>query len=637
MSNSGSFNTTGYQGRYLTFAWTLSSQSIENNTSTINWTLKGAGNASSSWYNSGNFKVVINGTTVYSSATRIKLYNGTLVASGNFTIAHGSDGNKTFSASAQAGIYTVAVNSTGSGSWDLPTISRAAALTSAPNFTDEQNPTISYSNPAGNLVSSLQACISLTGSTDNINYRDIPKTGTSYTFELTTAERDILRAASPASNTVNVIFYIKTVINGRTYYSTLNRVMTIVNAVPRILGTMYSDTNNTTVAITGDNKKIIQGQSIVAFTISSLTALKGSTLTKIDIVINSVKVTSLLTGSSVTNRTINYGTINSSSDLTANITLTDSRGNTTTSSLNISMLAWSLPTAIINCARKNNYYSETDLTVNASYASLGGNNTITIQYQTKESEGGSWGSLTAIQDNITETLTLDNTEAWDIRVIVTDRLGSTTYNLSIDRGIPIIYFDRVKKSVGFNCFPQKESSVESEGLILDDLVYVGSQNLLDTDQLTTIGYQARLGAYGYKLIDGIFAGITIPSAYTRAYRLTAQVSTNNGNYGKIKLNNIESNGACTWSGQTMRALISTRIFKESEIELEPTYSYSSKDGTNLYIGNTATGECYFYDITLHAYLVKNTTDLTPVRGGALLTEDGYHILTESGDKLLLED
>lgn len=613
MANSGSFNTTGYQGRYLTFSWTLVSQSYENNTSTISWTLKGAGNAQSSWYNAGNFKVVINGATAYSSSTRIKLYNGTTVASGTYTITHGSDGTKTFAASAEAGIYTVAVNCSGSGSWSLPTISRAATITQAPNFTDEQNPTITYSNSAGNSVTTLQACISLTGSTDNIRYRDIPKTGTQYTFTLTTAERNTLRAASPNSNTLSVIFYVKTVINGSTYYSTLTRTMTIVNAAPTISGVSYADVNNTTVGITGNNQKIIQNNSNVSFTFASLAALKSATLSKIEITVNAVKVTTNLSGSSVSSRTISYGTINSSSNLAASITLTDSRGNTTSTSINISMLAWSVPTAIIDCARKNNFYSDTDLTVNADYASLGGANTITIQYQTRQQGSGSWSALQTLQDNVQVTITLDNTKAWDIKVIVMDRLGSSTYTISVDKGIPIVYFDRALRSIGFNCFPKNASSVESEGLVLDDIVYIGSQTLFDYQYLNTIGYQAVLGAYEYKLIDGLFAGVSIPQGYTRAYRLTAQVSTNNSNYAKIKLNNIESNGACSWSGQTMRALISTRIFKESEITLEPTYVYTGKNGTNLYCGNTATGEAYFYNVCLHGYLVKTTTTLPQSR------------------------
>lgn len=613
MANSGSFNTSGYQGRYLLFTWSLSSQSIENNTSTISWTLKGAGNASSSWYNAGNFKVVINGSTVYSSSTRIKLYNGTVVASGNFTIAHNSDGSKSFSASAQAGIYTVAVNCTGSGSWALPTISRSATITSAPNFTDVQNPTINYINSAGNAVSSLQACISITGSTDNISYRDIPKTGTSYTFNLTESERNILRAASPNSNTLSVIFYVKTVINGSTSYSTLNRTMTIVNANPTISGVSYRDTNSTTTAITGDNQKLIQNNSTASFTISSLTALKSATLSKVEITVNSVTVSSTLSGSTVSNKTVAFGTINSSSNLNATIKLTDSRGNSTTASIALNMLAWSLPSAIITCARKNNYYSETDLNVNADYSSLGGANTITIQYQTKESGSSSWSALQSLQDDVTTTITLDNTKAWDLKVILTDRLGSSSYNLSVDKGIPIVYFDRVKRSVGFNCFPSNEGSVESGGLVLDDMIYIGSQTLLDEYTLSSPQTVKVLGSYNYSLIDGLFSGINIPSGYERAYRLTAQVSTNNENYASIGINNFQSNGVRTWSGRTMRGICGSWYFKESDIVLEQTLNYT-RNGTNLYLYNEgSTGEAYFYNVTVHGYLIKTTTVLPTSR------------------------
>ncbi len=137
MANSGSFNTTGYQGRYLQFAWSIpdGGQDISGNKTKINWTLKGAGQAESGYYLSGNFKVVIDGTVVFQSATRIQLRNGTVVASGSVTLSHGSDGAKSFSASAEAGIYNVAVNCSGSGSWALPSIARASAIDSAANIT----------------------------------------------------------------------------------------------------------------------------------------------------------------------------------------------------------------------------------------------------------------------------------------------------------------------------------------------------------------------------------------------------------------------------------------------------------------------------------------------------------------------
>ena len=474
MSSSGSFNTSGYDGRYLTFSWSVSSQSIENNSTTISWSLKGAGSAGSSWYNSGNFKVVINGTTVYSSATRIKLYNGTVVSSGTFTMTHDSSGNKSFSASAEAGIYYVAVNCSGSGSWSLPQISRAASITNAPNFTDEQNPTINYLNPAGNSVTTLQACISLTGSTDNIPYRNISKTGSSYTFNLTESERNILRAAAANSNTLSVIFYVKTIISGQTFYSTLTRTMTIVNAAPTISGISYKDTNAITIGITGNDQKIIQNNSNVSFTIGSIAARKSATLTKVSLTVNSVTVNSSLSGSSVSNKTVSFGTINSSSSLAATITVTDSRGNTSSANVNITMLAWQTPSAIITCARRNNYYTETDLKVNADYSSLDGKNTISIQYQTKESSGSTWGYLYNLVDNVLTTISLDNTKAWDIRVVVTDRLGSATYTISIDKGVPIIFFDKDKRSVGINCFPNRAESLEIDGGVKSSLGLISS-------------------------------------------------------------------------------------------------------------------------------------------------------------------
>ena len=117
MASSGYINTTGYQGRYLEFSWSIPTggQDTLNNSTKINWTLKGAGTAPNGYYVSGNFKVTIDGTVVYSSASRIQLWEGTVVASGTVTLTHGADGTRSFSASVEAGIYTVAVNCTGNG------------------------------------------------------------------------------------------------------------------------------------------------------------------------------------------------------------------------------------------------------------------------------------------------------------------------------------------------------------------------------------------------------------------------------------------------------------------------------------------------------------------------------------------
>lgn len=604
MASSGSFNTSGYQGRYLTFAWSVSSQNVANNSTTISWTLKGAGTAQSNWYRAGNFKVVINGSTVYSSATRIQLYNGTLVASGNYTMTHDTNGNKTFSASAEAGIYTVAVNCTGSGSFTLPQIARAAQITAAPNFTDIENPTINYQNPAGNSVTTLQACISLTGSTDNISYRDIPKTGTSYTFQLTEAERNVLRAATPNSNTLSVIFYIKTVIGGQTFYATANRTLTIVNASPSMENPTYQDTNSTTTAITGNNQHIIQKQSSLSINIPAATAQKYATITKYQVTINGTTREQTAAG------TMNWGVLDVSQNIAAIIKAIDSRGNAVTKSMEITIDAWQQPYAVISCKRENNFYTDTVLNVSPTVSSLSGQNTVTIQEQHKKTSESAYSTLVNVTPNTDTTLQLDNTYDWNVKIIVSDRLASTTYNITVQKGMPIVYYDRLKSSTGFNCFPEKENSVESQGLALDDVIYIGSQQLYDQYDFTAAGTVTLLGAYDYRLIEGIFNGFTIPDAYEKAYKITAQVTTQNENTVGASISELSCSGG-TWSGTTFRIPISSGIVKQSDLTLETTFNYS-RNGLNLKVTNSGNYNGSIFNITVHGYIVKKTTSFASV-------------------------
>ena len=137
----------------------------------------------------------------------------------------------------------------------------------------------------------------------------------------------------------------------------------------------YKDTNTTTTAVTGNNQHLVQNLSNLLVTLSSATGNKGATITKYEATINGVKKTLTSAGN------IDYGVINSSSNLTLTVKVTDSRGNTTSASKTVTFLAWALPTAIISLKRKNNYEDETYLKVDASYSSVNSKNTIRIQYQ----------------------------------------------------------------------------------------------------------------------------------------------------------------------------------------------------------------------------------------------------------------
>jgi hypothetical protein len=215
-----------------------------------------------------------------------------------------------------------------------------------------------------------------------------------------------------------------------------------------------------------------------------------------------------------------------------------------------------------------------------------------------------------VTPNTDTTLQLDNTYDWNVKIIVSDRLASTTYNITVQKGMPIVYYDRLKSSTGFNCFPEKENSVESQGLALDDVIYIGSQQLYDRYDFTAAGTVSLLGAYDYRLIEGIFNGITIPDAYEKAYRITAQVTTNNGNTVGASISEMTCSGG-TWSGTTFRIPISSGIVKQSDLTLETTFNYS-RNGLNLKVTNSGNYNGSIFNITLHGYIVKKSTSFASV-------------------------
>ena len=467
MATSSAFSTSNQYIKYQIVV-TENSTSIPNNTSSVTVKVQAwRTNTGYETYGTGTCYCNINGSEYsqsISSSQKMTYNSYTTLFSTTVTIPHNQDGSK--SIYVEAKISHTRFNS--SPSWNgftvtLSNIPRQATVTAVQNFNDEGNPTITYSNPAGTVVTTLQACISLTGSNADVPYRDISKTGTQYTFNLTTAERNTLRASMPNANSRTVYFYVKTVIAGQTYYSNKPATLSIVNGNPTISGVTYKDNNATTTAITLDDQIIIQNQSQLLFNFSTLTALKSATLSKIEVTINSVTKSMALSETSRSNVSLSFGLVNTAYDTKASITLTDSRGNKATVQKEITIAAWTAPSAIINCQRKNNYYSDTDLYVNADFSSLGGKNNITITYYYKLPSESSWTTGGTMADASTVTISLDNTKEWNIKVTVTDVFATTTYLLNLDKGIPIIFFDRQKRSVGVNTFPEDDGSFEHDG------------------------------------------------------------------------------------------------------------------------------------------------------------------------------
>lgn len=266
----------------------------ENNTSRVSASLQArttsgtfSGSAeiglASSFSNPGN-KMWVPAKSVYATVSLSLNTSWKTLANISYTVAHSSEGyGMAHLGGFVRGTYSgtmmdVAVGTNGYlVSVSLDRIQQGANITSAPNFTDEENPTITYSNPGGSNTTSIQACISLTGGVDDIPYRPLELTGTSYTFELTDAERELLRnATNDGSPTRKVRFYVKSEANGTTYFKYLERDFTVINASPSIHATYY-DVNENTVKLTGNSDVFILGYSDCQFQVEA-TPKKGATI-----------------------------------------------------------------------------------------------------------------------------------------------------------------------------------------------------------------------------------------------------------------------------------------------------------------------------------------------------------------------
>lgn len=466
MASSGNFSTNKYSTSShgtigLNLSWSIQSQSIQNNTSTIKWTLKSNGTMSSGYYvQAGPVTVVIGGKTVLNTKSRFNMRGGGGYSeSGTITIAHSEDGSKSVSMSVKAAIYSASVNCTGSKSYTLTKINRCALINSATDFNDEGNPTITYSNPAGgDLVSGIMArlkWLNADGVTEETtDWSDqLSDEGGTYTFDLD-GYRNALRAACPGSNSLSVTVDLKSTMSGTEYHDTKVIQMSIVNAAPQAGAVTFEDTNSAVSGVTGDDQIIVQGQSTLHIVTAASTALKGASISSYVINFNGVNydITS--------DRYLDIIKPPYSGTFVATVTTTDSRGNTATATATIVITPWAAPSADCTAERVNGFETNTVLTVDGTISTVAGSSMAISERHRKV--GGSWIGPNPVTDNTPTTLSLDYTDEWEIEVSVSDSFTTSTptvYVLPVGKGIPPVFVDVDKNSLGVNGFPDDDDQL----------------------------------------------------------------------------------------------------------------------------------------------------------------------------------
>ena len=408
---------------------------------------------------------------------------------------------------------------TASGSITLDDIPRQATITSATDFTDSGTPSLAYSNARGFTADAYLEFAPVGSGTQIMRKGAITGKSGTYTFTLTDAERETLRAACTGMS-MPVRYALRTFIGGKEYYSTLDRTMSMSDAAPILGAVSYKDANAATVAVTGDNQVIIQRQSDLQVSFGAATGKKGATIARYEATFAGVTKTATSVA------TLDFGAVDVSSDMPLVFSAIDSRGFKTSTTINVKAEAWWEPTSSIDLQRKNNFEPETHITVNAWYASLDAKNEVTITAKYRKAGSSDAWSTVALVNGVESTVTCERDYAYEWQVVTADKLGSTTQLLTLGRGIPTFFIDTSKSSVGVNCFPAGSNRLqlgENAFLTAQGAYPVGSiyLSVTNTDPATLFGGTWERISQGRFLI-GAGANVANTTDYWGSYAAGAE-------------------------------------------------------------------------------------------------------------------
>lgn len=428
-------NFTGSNGShfYIQLYYDLS-QDVLTNTSTITYYLYIGSTDNYSGYGTAS-NGYINGNWV-GSFTSIGRNDYFLVGQRQESVVHNNDGTKTVSYSASVtSSWDYLGNASLSGDLVLPRIDRYPTLISAPNFNDEENPTITYTTIMGFSNATLSACISLTGARDDVPYRQIAVSSGSYTFELTNEERTTLRQAC-TGKTLQVFFFIRTTANNTNYYSTLTRTMSIINGEPTFTTTI-TEMNQSVIDILNDSSAttLIKNVSKALVRVTP-TAYKEATIS--GVTINNTTITSSP-----------YQTIIVPTSGTFTINVVDSRGYPTAGVETRNLIDYEkVKINNVSFERENPTSSNVILNLDCVYYSLSDdnlNNPITVQYKLDDGSFVTIPSTNYVIDNTNHKLTITDYEISNIlpyttqgefTIKINDSLSQISDKITVIKGIP---------------------------------------------------------------------------------------------------------------------------------------------------------------------------------------------------------
>lgn len=284
----------------------------------------------------------------------------------------------------------------------------------------------------------------------------------SNTITLTASQRSSILADMAAKKSFTGTFELSTFSGSSQIGSTSTKTATVqttaANSAPTFSGFTYKDTNTTAAGVTGNNQILIQSVSTLQVTASAATAKNGAT-------ISSYSVSAGGSTASSTTVTLNVGKIYTSGTVPIIVTTIDSRGYTSSATVNITVIAYeSIDITAAIMRRVNEVEDVTQVTLEGDITPVKVNNVNKntlrkLYYQYKRTDASAYSSLTDITSFATftdsgftftsdEWLSLDANYSWYVRFCVYDNLTGDTATITVSQGTPLISFRR--KKVGIN-------------------------------------------------------------------------------------------------------------------------------------------------------------------------------------------
>lgn len=514
MATSGTIQQAIRTGYRIQIVWTVDSQAIANNTSTVTAKVQLVSTGSSYTINSSASKsgsLTINGTkytfsfTASLTGSQVKtLYTKTV------TISHNADGTKTCAFSATCGInvtlsgtYYGDITASGSGVFD--TIARASSIssvTSSVTIDGTNAVTVNISRASSSFTHSVVFSFgSYSKTTTGVG------TSTSYVIPLTWI--NAMPNATSGTATATVTTYSGSTKIG----SAVSKTFTLTvpaSVIPTISCVAVADTT-TYQGTFGD---MVQNKSKPKFTITA-TGVYGSAIKAYKTVFENKTYTGATPTTSV---------ISNSGTVSAKITVTDSRGRTTTTTKAWTVVPYSVPKitsfqGFRSLADGTENYDGTYLnaSVNFSISPVNDKNTkaYTLEYKLKTAT--TWttltsGSVYALNSNIVSAsgaFGVDN--SYDVRLSVTDSFTTVRSLIEIPTAFTLLDFNASGHGLAFGKVSELTEGIEFALPIKSTLGHlitspVTLQTGVDLDTLTDPGYYAFSSVVSTTLLNSPLTG-----------------------------------------------------------------------------------------------------------------------------------